>query len=368
MNILHINCNYLSTTLHQLMVESLERQEIENTVFVPTYDEKCTVIKKNENVLVSQCFKKTDRFIFKNKQRKIFKAIDNLINVKKFDCIHAYTLFTDGNCARQLSKKYNIPYVVAIRNTDINVFFKYAIHLRHRGFEILKDAAAVFFLSSSYEKQVLNFIPEHLRETVKRKSYIVPNGIDKYWFDNLFKKTSPEEFGKVHAVYAGGIDKNKNILHTVDALKLLQSEGYGVMFDVIGKTIDEEVLNKLQKEKFVQYHPPVTKEKLLDFYRQADLFIMPSHTETFGLVYAEAMSQGLPVLYTKNQGFDGQFADGEVGFAVSDTDPKELAEKIKQVLNNYSFISNNATNKVEKFDWTQIATVYKEVYRNVLNN
>lgn len=40
---------------------------------------------------------------------------------------------------------------------------------------------------------------------------------------------------------------------------------------------------------------------------------MPSHKETFGLVYAEAMSQGLPIIYTKNQGFDGQFPDGYVG-------------------------------------------------------
>jgi len=43
---------------------------------------------------------------------------------------------------------------------------------------------------------------------------------------------------------------------------------------------------------------------------------MPSITETFGLVYAEALSQGLPVLYTRGQGFDRQFEEGEVGYAV----------------------------------------------------
>ena len=40
-------------------------------------------------------------------------------------------------------------------------------------------------------------------------------------------------------------------------------------------------------------------------------FCLPSHAETFGLVYVEAMSQGLPIIY-EGQGFDKQFQDGEV--------------------------------------------------------
>lgn len=55
---------------------------------------------------------------------------------------------------------------------------------------------------------------------------------------------------------------------------------------------------------------------------------MPSFTESFGLVYAEAMSQGLPVIYSKGQGFDGQFAEGVVGYHVDAHDPEELCENI----------------------------------------
>ena len=39
---------------------------------------------------------------------------------------------------------------------------------------------------------------------------------------------------------------------------------------------------------------------------------MPSKYETFGLVYPEAMSRGIPIVYTKNQGFDKYFEDGEI--------------------------------------------------------
>ena len=68
--------------------------------------------------------------------------------------VHAYTLFTDGNCARALSKKYGIPYGVAVRNTDVNNFFKMMPHLRGRGIKIMLGAKAVFFLSEAYREQV----------------------------------------------------------------------------------------------------------------------------------------------------------------------------------------------------------------------
>ena len=64
MKVLHINCNYIGTTLHQKMIEALEKQGISNDVFVPTYDKHSSVITVNENVTVSECFNKIDRLIF----------------------------------------------------------------------------------------------------------------------------------------------------------------------------------------------------------------------------------------------------------------------------------------------------------------
>ena len=53
MRILHINCNYIGTTLHQLMIEHLDALGYDNQVFVPTYDKNIAVIKPNDNVYVS---------------------------------------------------------------------------------------------------------------------------------------------------------------------------------------------------------------------------------------------------------------------------------------------------------------------------
>ncbi len=63
MKLLHINCNYLGTPLHQIMAEHLTNLNIENHIFVPTDDKTQTVIKPNSNVTVSECFAKWDRLV-----------------------------------------------------------------------------------------------------------------------------------------------------------------------------------------------------------------------------------------------------------------------------------------------------------------
>ena len=56
---------------------------------------------------------------------------------------------------------------------------------------------------------------------------------------------------------------------------------------------------------------------------------MPSFPETFGLVYVEAMSQGLPIIYTKGQGIDGYFEDGKVGYPVNTKDSNDIVKKLR---------------------------------------
>ncbi|HGK7332802.1 TPA: glycosyltransferase [Streptococcus suis] len=66
---------------------------------------------------------------------------------------------------------------------------------------------------------------------------------------------------------------------------------------------------------------------------------MPSFHESFGLVYAEAMSQGMPVIYTRGQGFDGQFEEGVVGFSVDCIDEVEISNKIISIVKGFKFLS-----------------------------
>ncbi len=367
MRILHINCNYIGTTLHQLMIEELDRLGIENEVFVPTYDSSIAVIKPNDNVYVSECFNKWDRLVFDYKQSKIIKAIEEHYDVSSFDLIHAYTLFTDGNVARILSEKYGIPYVVAVRNTDVNNFFKHMIHLRGRGVKNMLSASKVFFLSESYRKAVFkDYISEKYRDDIMSKTEIIPNGIDNFWLENLYLENRRLEKGEtIRFVYAGGIDKNKNITMTQATLTLLRNRGYKTHFTVVGKVKDQSVYETIRKDQFTEILPATNKENLIKIYRDADIFVMPSITESFGLVYVEAMTQGLPVIYTKGQGFDGQFPNGYIGYS---TEPivQEIADALENAIKNYHNLSSNCIHSCSRFNWNIITKKYIDIYSEVI--
>lgn len=374
MRVLHINCNYHATTLHQLLIRQLSELGIKNYVFVPTYDKNTSVIKLDTNVQLVECFKKRDRYWFEYKQRKILSAVESTYDVSAFDMIHAYTLFTDGNCAYYLSKKYNIPYVVAIRNTDVNSFFKYRILLRSQGLKILQDAKAVFFLSKAYRDYLMhNYVPYSMHEDLLLKTQIIPNGIDEFWFNNLFFNRNYIETNsrlckkEVKLIFAGNIDKNKNVKAIVEALNQLNKSGWHATLEVVGKVVDDSVFQCFKDNKQVNYIPKQPKEELINFYRRNDIFVMPSHHETFGLVYAEAMSQGLPVIYTKGQGFDIQFKEGEVGVSVNSKSISEISKAIEIICTQYERLSKMCLTNVNKFKWNVIASQYKETYQSLVD-
>lgn len=367
MKILHINCNYLGTTLHQKMLEGLDALGYENRAFVPTYNAANAVITPNANVCVSECFKKWDRLVFDYKQEKIFRAVQESCHVSDFDCIHAYTLFTDGNCAMRLAEKYNKPFVVAVRNTDVNSFFKWMPHLRSRGIRVMRKAKAVFFLSEAYRKQVFEqYVPECYQQELMAKCHILPNGIDPFWFKNSRDDAPCALAGKrVRVIYAGRIDKNKNIPTTQKALELLREKGYEATLTVVGKVADQQVFRQIRSDPYTTWLPATNMEGLAQLYRQHDMFVMPSFTESFGLVYAEAISQGLPVVYSKGQGFDEQFPEGTVGYRAEASSAQSVADAIQSVLKNYDALTVGLSQHAKCFSWDKIILRYSDIYKSL---
>ncbi len=365
MKILHINSNYDRTTLHQAMMDKLDGL-CENAVFVPTHDVSCGVVKVGENVCVCPCFRKQDRFFFSYKQRKILRALQARYKVEDFDLLHAYTLFTDGNVAYQLHKKHGIPYVVAVRNTDINTFFKYRPHLRGRGIEILRHASAVFFLSSTYREQLMErYVPLKYHAELLQKSHILPNGIDEFWFRDGQAHTAPQE-KSLRLVFAGRIDRNKNLTTSAKACELLRQRGYDAHLTAIGPIADASIAEELGSLDYVTFLPKMNKEALAQVYQEQDIFVMPSHFESFGLVYAEAMSQGLPVIYTRGQGFDRQFPEGTVGYAVDSKSPEEIAAAVEAVRKDYEAMSARCVEHSRVFRWSRFVREYCQIYRQCI--
>lgn len=168
---------------------------------------------------------------------------------------------------------------------------------------------------------------------------------------------------EIRLIYVGSIDKNKNVITTILACKKLLSQGYEVKFTVVG---DIKIKIDELNEKFIQHIPYSSKEEIRKYFEESDIFIMPSRYETFGLVYAEALSQGLPVIYTRGQGFDGQIPDGEVGYSVRYDDVDEIVEKIILIYNNYDSYSSKIKNYIYKFNWENIADDYNRIYEGIV--
>lgn len=369
--ILHVNCNYMTTKLHQTMIQHLDG--VDNIVFAPVKKKKKAVIKPDDYVVESRCINDYDRVSFYYKQHKIFRALSKSIkDFSNIDCVHAYTLFTDGNIAYKLYKKYKIPYVVAVRDTDVNVFFKYRPYLKRRGNLILKHAKKIFFLSSPYKELVIDkYLNKDLRKAFLNKTEIIPNGIDDYWLKDLFSiKDLKSVVGrikerKLKLLFVGMILRRKNIDLILDAVCKLKNEGWNISFDVVGRIVDKRYFESLKENPDFNYLGEMDKDELKKCYREHDVFIMASKAETFGLVYAEAMSQGLPIIYTKNQGFDGQFENGVVGFSINIIDENDCLNAIINICNNYEVFYKNCISKVEKYNWKDICKRYVEIYAKI---
>jgi glycosyltransferase involved in cell wall biosynthesis len=208
-------------------------------------------------------------------------------------------------------------------------------------------------------------VPETYKRSVLKKSMVIPNGIDEFWFDNLAQERDLKKPLDIRLVQTGDINRNKNIETTVEAGSILMEKGFNVRLDVVGKIRDENVFAKIKKYDFVNYLGFRSKQELLEIYRNNDVFVLPSVTETFGLVYPEAMSQGLPVIYSKGQGFDGQFKEGEVGYGVNSFDASEIANRIIDILSDYNSISANVRTKINKFTWDSISDQYIYLYHSI---
>ena len=300
------------------------------------------------------------------KLRRIYVKCKRKMEGTPIDIMHGNMLFCDGYICRKLSKAMHVPYCVSVRDTDINSGFLWKLPwTRRMGLQNIADASAIFFLSQKYQEKLIEKAPAEYKERIIKKSFVIPNGIDDYYIKNAFCREKTE-LDSVRLIFVGKISKRKNLETIVAACKILIERGKRVELNVVGPMVERSYEAIMKDTPFIKYHGVCSKEQVLEHLRASDIFVMPSHTETFGLVYLEAMTQGLPVIYTRGQGFDGQFPDGTVGYAVNDRSPEEIAEKILSVIADYPRLSKNATAYGSECSWGRAVKRFMDAYRTVV--
>lgn len=370
MNVLHICNGYADSKVHSNLTKVLDNLGIIQTVYCPVREARflgCNQFEgKNIEFIYSLCIKPWYKYVYQYKRWKLYRDMKSVIELSKFDIIHAPTLFSDGGLALKTYKEFGIPYVVAVRNTDVNIFIKKLKHTHYIGREIALCAQKIFFISKGeMDEFVTSDFVRPILSQIKSKIILQPNGVESYWLHHISKE---QRIGH-KILYIGDFSPNKNICRLIEAIKLLRENvKYADLKLVIvggGKEKNTSTRRMIESNsEFIEYLGKIyEKDKLVEIMRQCSLFAMPSIHETFGLVYIEALSQNLPIIYSKGQGVDGLF-DRTIGERVNALSIDEICDAIYRILEEPSNYSNGNVD-FTVFDWNMIANNYKKYYEEI---
>jgi D-inositol-3-phosphate glycosyltransferase len=133
----------------------------------------------------------------------------------------------------------------------------------------------------------------------------------------------------------------------------------------------KELTTWLAIDDVVRFTPPVPREDLPQWYRAADLVIVPSYSESFGLVALEAQACGTPVVATAVGGLRTAVADGISGVLVDGHDPKAWSSVISRLLQEPQrrvLLSMGAVEHASHFGWDVTARGTLDIYDLVISD
>ena len=311
---------------------------------------------------------KTLRFFPFLRFLKVKNLILKLNRAHQFNLVHSHTLFSNGSIGKYISKLLKIPHVVSVRNVDVNEVFRYLFILKKTLKKILNDADSIIFLNPTYRDRTISIFEDHNANHISKKSLVIPSAIDDFWNQNIGKSKELPEC--LELLYVGEISPNKNI-HFLIELFLNNWNRNKFNITIIGGTknkIENTKYLSFLKDKYsihseVKFLDEITrKEELLIHYKKSTIFFMASFRETFGLVYFEAMSQGTPVIYSKEQGIDGYFPQGFIGYSIDPNNYDDAFKKVRLLVDNYEKISNNCIKSIKKITKTSIIDEWLKIY------
>ncbi len=127
----------------------------------------------------------------------------------------------------------------------------------------------------------------------------------------------------------------------------------------------EELTQELQIEKNVFFTGPLYDEQKRDFLVNADLFVLPSHTENFGIVYAESLAAGTPIVASKKTPWS-EVEESDCGKWVNNSANETTQAMVEMLGKDRELMRMNAKKLAEKYDWKNIALKFKGVFEKMV--
>lgn len=279
------------------------------------------------------------RFMYKQNHMAVpIQPTQQLLKlVKKYapDIIHVHHPFLLGVSGLEVARILDIPCVFTY-HTMYEQYAHYVPMPHALSTSIIRLVVARFCSSVDGiivpSSSIKNYVRNH---GVIAPVEVIPSSLRTHFLLSHNHQTQEKEKQYFELLLVSRFTKEKNIPFVFDVFKRLSIDvrltlvGYGTEYENI-KQLALEVF-KLPHERVRFIHKP-EQHDLLGLYRCADLFLFPSKTDTQGLVMAEAMSQGLPVIALDGPGQRDIICNGENGFIVADAE--QAAIMIQNIMNN----------------------------------
>jgi glycosyltransferase involved in cell wall biosynthesis len=272
------------------------------------------------------------------------------------DVICSHFLHPSLEIISKLKEVYNVPVGVTIHGEisdkrDVSSIINKKNVLDFWGFRSVP-------IKNSFIKNC--FVPQH--------HFICSSGIpESYIVDSPLKKHSNN--GVTNFIFVGNLIKRK---HPLTLVKALDRANINYICTIIGTGSENKAIKKYinkNKRTNVNLLGRLDRLQVLEQMALAECFVMISSSETFGLVYLEAMSKGCITIASRNEGMEGIIIDGENGFLCEAGNGKELSEIIKKINNldiaEKTKIACNAIDTARRYTDYNVATSYLRELQNL---
>jgi len=298
----------------------------------------------------------------------------------RYDLIHSH-YWLSGLAGKRLQEWTGLPHVVGFHTLGA---VKNAIgigevepELRvHAEKELVRDCHRIIASTPKGKEDLVRFCG-----ALPAKVSIVPCGVNV----GLFKPTMRDIArsytglnGDRIILFVGRIVPQKGIDKLVKAMSCLQDR-QGIRLVVIGGDDRsraeiqrlKDLARSLRIDDSVSFLGLIAHDELPFFYSAADVCVVPSYHESFGLVVLESLACGTPVVATKVGGAETLIRPGETGYLVKNNDPHCLADSISRLmleLLSRQELTSLIRASVTKYCWPNIADALVAEYRTVLGD
>jgi glycosyltransferase involved in cell wall biosynthesis len=301
-------------------------------------------------------------------------------DIPSFDIVHINSLYTfPSTAAAHYCRRSRVPYLLRPHGTlDPYIFARHRarkfVYERLIELRNLKSAAAVHFTAAEEMELARRSVPAI-------KGVVVPLGVHPREYDwDITAKTSQTsqyvEAGRRTILFLGRLNFKKGLDLLVKAFGLVARTRDDVRLILAGPDEDgySTRVQRWLKEEGIQSKARLTgmltgKEKVA-LLHSADVFVLPSYSENFGLAVVEAMASGLPVLISNRVNIWREVAGANAGIVVN-CDADALADGLVALLDNRELrraMGENGRRLVgQRYDWKIAAEQILRVYREILS-